>query len=70
MKWYNFVPFNWQPLGQIYPMICFTQFVTFSLELMENSSAMSKAQLLLVVPAHNTDPEKQVAVAANTKIDE
>lgn len=51
-------------------MICFTQFVTFSLELMENSSAMSKAQLLLVVPAHNTDPEKQVAVAANTKIDE
>lgn len=63
MKWYNFVQFNWQPLGQIHPMVCFTQFVTCSLELMENSSAVSKAP-------HNTDPEKQVAVAANTKIDE
>lgn len=55
--------FNWQPLGQIHPMVCFTQFVTFSLELMGNSSAVSKAP-------HNTDPEKQVAVAANGKTDE
>lgn len=70
MKWYDSVQFNWQPLGQVHPMVCATQFVTFSLELMENSSTASKAQLLLVVPPHNTDPEKQVAVAADTKTDE
>lgn len=54
-------------------MECFTWFVTFYLELMGNSNAMNKSQpdkLFLVVPPCNTDPEKQVAVAANTPIDE
>lgn len=62
--------FNWQPLGQIHSMVCCTQFVTLSLELRENSSAVCKAQLLLIVPPHSTDPEMQVAVAANTEIGE
>lgn len=51
-------------------MVCFSQFVTLALAPIENSSAASKAQLLLIVPPHSTDPEKQVAVAADTEIGE
>lgn len=62
--------FSWQPPGQIHSVVCFTQFVTLSLEQIEHSSALSKAQLLPTVPPHSADPEKQVAVAANTEMGE
>lgn len=70
MKWHNLAQFNWQPLGQIHSIVCFSQFVTLSLELTENSRAVCKAQLLLIVPPPSTDPEKQGAAAANTETGE